>query len=89
MKEDLIKRKPISNENFSIFLNNIADIKNIKFGSWSKFNIIFCNCFKNKNLLNKYYQRGKKTLEHEFDVSKIIKQNIIEKIILKQTVSRD
>ena len=45
LKYDLVKRQPITDEYFNIFYEKIADMKNIHFGFWSKFNIICCKCF--------------------------------------------
>jgi len=55
---------------------------NIHFGFWSKFNLICCNCSKNKKLEDIYYKKGKKMIENELDLRKIIKHNLIEKVML-------
>ena len=77
MKYDLVKRQPITDEYFNIFYEKIADMTNIHFGFWSKFNIICCKCFEGKTIEYNYYQKGKKKIEHELDLRKLIKHNLI------------
>jgi len=74
---ELVNKKPINDKDFDIFLNKIDDMKKIKFNFCSKLKIIFCSCFESKKLHYMNYIKGREVIEHELDIVKILKDNII------------